>query len=288
MKSGRKLQTVGITAALVFTATQTFSQQSLHSKTSADLWNGLYFGAYVGGGTGHSKSTYSATSSTLTINNATITRTLITNAAFSHLPEISTNGSIADLFVGYNYPVSNTKLLLGAQFEGTIFSDIATKSAGAVNTYTTTTNLITNTSVASNSYNTTSTRYNLSSILSVVARAGFLARPDTLVYGLVGPSDGNFVIPNSTESTLFNKNQWKLGVNAGVGVEHKFNNNWSLLAEYRYLYFNNINNYSNTNLTSTTVAVTTLLVTTSTASNQLSWNNNFSMNIGKIGVAFRC
>lgn len=282
-----------IAVALALTATQAVSGQ-MFNQTTSDPWSGVYFGAYLGGGAGYSKSVYNQVqqSTSATSVNGSISLSTKTNSTTSgQLSALNTSGSVADLFIGYNYHHDNAKLLIGAQFEGTVFSDITTKSAKTLITNSNVTNVLTNVTVSNYAYNTVTSRYNLDSILSVVARAGVLARPDTLIYGLIGPSEGNFVIPDAVEFTFFNTTQWKIGMNAGGGIEHKLNDNWSILAEYRYLYFNNINNSSQVSAPASTSNFAGGVIvnnTTTTSTTVTSWNNNFSMSLGKIGVAYRC
>ncbi len=293
-KNIQTFQTILMTLALALTVTEATSAQT--NKVTLEQWSGVYFGAYLGGGQGYSSSTYSQVSQATSITTSTGGAVLPSNTrarstTSGELTGLNTNAAVADLFIGYNYHHDDAKLLVGAQFEGTVFSDITTKSAKVLNTMTTSTNVLTGVSVSNYSYNGIVTRYQLGSILSVVARAGVLARPDTLIYGLIGPTEGNFSIPDAVEPTFFNSTQWKIGMSAGGGFEHKLNKNWSILAEYRYLYFNNINNTSTLTTPASTSSFGNGAVvnnTTTTSTVVTTWKNNFSMNIGKIGVAYRC
>lgn len=126
------------------------------------------------------------------------------------------------------------------------------------------------------------------SMLSIIDHAGFLARPNTMIYGLVGSTEGYFISNNADLfdlSQYYGTSQWTLGVSAGAGLEQKLNKHWSILAEYRYVHFN-----FNTNSTvaSASESQNSSGITAITSNTTTSWNPHMGLNLGKIGIVFRC
>ena len=76
-------------------------------------------------------------------------------------------------------------------------------------------------------------------MVSVIGRAGYLATPNTLVYGLAGWSYGHF----NVEDLPFNVGYSQIsdfgshGITVGGGLEQRLSSKWSLRAEYRYTNF---------------------------------------------------
>lgn len=76
-------------------------------------------------------------------------------------------------------------------------------------------------------------------MVSVIGRAGYLAAPNTLLYGLAGWSYGHF----TAEDLPFNVGYGQIsdfgshGITVGGGLEQKLSSKWSLRAEYRYTNF---------------------------------------------------
>lgn len=284
-----QLTRIATVLALSCVATNVLADGYVGSKpnNAPELWSGPYFGMYFGGGAGHMDTSFSSTtdSTSLTFDNlGAFTESSTTRiSTIGQLDNRHLTGSVADLFVGYNYHKNNAKLLVGAQLEGSVFSDITMKSAnvlGSVSNVSDTKAAGTTTTISHSSVGT-STRYDLSSMLSIIGRAGFLARPNTLIYGLAGPTEGNFVIPDAAEGVRANKSQWQLGYSAGGGLEHKFNENWSVVAEYRHMHF-----HINTQLVTSMPSTTPTSATTNVVSTY--WSSNIGMNVGKIGIVFRC
>ena len=200
---------------------------------------------------------------------ATSSRFRIENGAGSLSGD--TTGSVVDLFVGYNFQPSPF-FVWGAQVEGTVFSDITLKSIGtrpsaATDTNTSTnaagvTSILTFTNTRSTSFETTD---DLRSMVALVGRAGWLATPGILIYGLGGATFGNFVLPDplvgcvpGCENAFGGKRSvWRAGYTVGAGVEGHLYKNWSLRAEYRYLHFNiNRDQSSSDNITTVTQTAT--------------------------------
>ena len=120
-------------------------------------------------------------------------------------------------------------------------------------------------------------------MLSFIGRAGILVRPNTLVYGLVGPTEGHFT-RDTGEAQTANRNVWQLGVSAGGGIEHKFNSNWSFIAEYRYLHFN-VDSAGSTG--SASFLTNTSSNTTATNKTAVTAQTHVGVNVGKIGIVYR-
>ena len=104
--------------------------------TVHDLWTGPYLGVYMNGGSGNGDTTYQASTTTTFIQgrNNVITGTNVTQTNFAGTLKGNLSGAMADLLVGYNVQPNNTRFLLGAQLEGSFFSDLTSKASGAVST----------------------------------------------------------------------------------------------------------------------------------------------------------
>ena len=145
-----------------------------------------------------------------------------------------TDGSLTELFLGYNWRSGRT--VAGVQAEGTLFSDVGLKAAG---TLTTTTSSTTNGVADPTTLDIRSGADNqqLRSMVGLVGRIGFLATPDLLLYGLGGVEFGHFVYPRGREAIGGNNGKWVPGYTAGAGAELRITDHWSLRGEYRYMHF---------------------------------------------------
>ena len=74
-------------------------------------------------------------------------------------------------------------------------------------------------------------------MVSVVGRAGFLATPNLLLYGLGGLALGHFKYPDGGDRFPEPNGKWVAGYTVGAGGELKVARHWSLRTEYRYLHF---------------------------------------------------
>lgn len=190
----------------------------------SDGWAGPYFGAYFGAGAGKTRGgfTETATGTNLLFPN-TPTTVSNTNAALAG----PMSGTQVDLFAGYNH--RSGRFVVGGQIEASQFSDVAFKASG------------TETLVASNTtsifYGTLDHSQRLRSMVGVVGRAGFLATPDLLLYGLGGVAFGHFTYPEGLGGIAEPDGKWVIGYTAGLGGEMKVARHWSLRGEYRYLHF---------------------------------------------------
>jgi opacity protein-like surface antigen len=181
----------------------------------SDGWAGPYFGAYIGAGAGRARSSFAERFVDSNGNTSTATAVLSGN----------TTGMQADLFAGYN--LRRDRLVLGGQVEVTQFSDVAAKTTGPeVDVDPSTTRL-----------ETADHADQLRSMVGVIGRAGILATPDLLLYGLAGPALGHFTFPDSGGELRNQNGKWVLGYTAGAGAELRVASHWSLRAEYRYLHF---------------------------------------------------
>jgi len=286
------------TGALILSCVATNIHADGYIDPPPELWSGIYVGASVSGGKGKATTSYnqSATNTSLVINAtpAVTTSSRIVANASGFLKGNST-GTTTDLFLGYNYHNEVKRYLLGGQIEGNIFNTVTMTTNGLVSTNSTTYNLIGTPSQTYNQFKSViSNRISMTTNLSAIARVGYLTQPNILVYGLFGATEGNFIISDFTafnninSTTPSNKSLWKLGYSAGGGIEHKFNSNWSAIAEYRYIQINNIKLDTYTSVpTQLTTNNLNLISTTNTSEVTTSTRNNFNMNVGKIGILYR-
>jgi len=288
-----KLGQKTVLALAVSSLISTAYADGILESSAAELWAGPYVGAYFGGGNGNFNTTYKSNQFISNTFGSIPIQSSSASTLSSGVLHGQAKGSFADFIVGYNlHP--RERIVTGAQLEGNIFNDIAAKSSGNLNNSIQFRN-VSGTSQANFATTTTSTfsiRRNLTSILSVICRGGVLIIPNALVYGLVGPTEGNFSIPDapSYELETTSKNIWKLGISAGAGLEYKWSDHWSFLAEYRYLGFNNINSIGSrssptASLSGSAAGSTSVVRGTNTATN--SSQSSLNMNIGKIGVVYR-
>lgn len=231
---------------LLATAASAVQDIAVKTDQPSGNWTGAYFGTYFGVGNS---------------NNVTQSQTIVTNSQqTSSSPGVSTitksssrgvgningnaTGSIADLFVGYNYNPHYAHFIFGGQLEGTFFSDISMRTSGHLTfanssvTITTVGGGSTSTSTYTTSKESTDDTDDLSSMFSLVVRGGYLIQPTWLVYLLAGGTEGNFVLPNTNDYSNGKRSTWELGYTLGAGLEHQFNQHWSLRGEYRFLHFN--------------------------------------------------
>ena len=280
-----------ISLALACVATNT----SAGDAGSADYWSGTYLGAHFGAGAGTINQTFS--DELVSIQKSFPNPVSTSNATGSGQRQGDITGSNLDLFVGYNVHPNDSKFVLGGQFEGTLFNNTTMKARGIRNVTTTTiskSGSTINSNSLSNATAVSELSTNLQSMFSFIGRAGFLAKPNTLIYALVGATEGNFFTVDTSNNTAGGstatenkRSQWQLGLTAGGGVEYKLSEHWSLLGEYRYLHFNFNQNGS---LSSTTKNTNQLTHAPSSETSSISSQNthsNFNFNLGQIGIVYR-
>ncbi len=210
-----------------------------------ETWAGAYFGTYFGSGAGNVNTAFSENENVVQFagTNDSNQSTFSVEAGSANLNGNST-GSVADLFVGYNFHPGwwNSRLIIGGQLEGNYFSDITLYSSGILNTnelsVTSFMPPIATTPSISSRHITSDFNDHLASMFTFIGRLGILATPNLLIYVLGGGVEGHFVL--STDEffgTGDDIDKWQLGYTAGAGLEYRFNNNWSMRGEYRYIHF---------------------------------------------------
>jgi opacity protein-like surface antigen len=257
-----------------------------------ESWAGRYFGAYFGSGAGRVDTSVSDRQNqtfTQTVPGTTVTQVFTDNGTAALSGDVT--GSVVDLFVGYNFHQGCcSKFVFGAQFEGTVFSDITMKSIGRRNstqTQTTTTvtgGVTTVTTANATATDTFETNDELRSMFAFVGRAGFLATPNMLVYVLGGGTLGNFVVPDSQDPRGGDRSQWEFGYTVGAGLEHKLNKHWSVRAEYRYIHFDVDRSQSSVDNQTQVTGATTFSNNNTFSRTQ---STDFDFHIGKIGVVYK-
>ena len=178
-----------------------------------------------------------------------------------------------DLFAGYNWRAG--QFVIGGQAEATIFGDMGTKSRGTL--------VGTSTSLVP-PFTTVSTidRSEFAQLLrsraGLIGRAGLLASPNLLVYGLGGAEFGHF-----TFRVLWIR--WRRRWQVGVWL---YGRRWRRVEAYRPLVGARRIRYTRFNLdrqatfvsTSTNVGSASLNATTST------FQTRADLHLGKVGVAY--
>jgi outer membrane immunogenic protein len=156
-------------------------------------WTGLYIGVGIGGG---------ASVTELTLSDGD------DSASFDG---IGGEGILGTAQLGYDYQLSQ-RMVIGA-FVDYDFSGISTDID------------------ASDGEFSLSTEIELDHMWSIGARLGFLATPDTLVYGLIAYTQGEY----SWDDLGLNVDVQ--GWSFGGGIETRLTENWSLKGEYRFTQF---------------------------------------------------
>lgn len=315
----KKIVTVLVLSLISLSANAAKQNTEKHPMTNLyqnETWAGAYFGLHFGSGAGDVDTDYSSTLVSITPGGGVISTgpTTVTTIGQADL-DGDANGSLADLFVGYNFhPSSAQKFIFGGQLEGTFFSDIVLYSKGTLNKITTSTDT---TAPSTSSSSTFEYKDDLRSMFTFLIRAGYLVRPNLLVYALGGGVEGHFVLANdnngnnnssnsaspsglldaekvnaipaaaSATSSAFGDERglWELGYTAGAGLEYRLNNNWSLRGEYRFIHFDIDRDPSTSTGSSTTSSGTTS--SGGTTSFDADFDTDFDFNMGKIGIVYR-
>jgi opacity protein-like surface antigen len=185
-----------------------------------------------------------------------------------------------------------TNVVFGGQFEGSFFSDISWKAHGKRQGMGNTTLTVSGSGpvpVTTNTFTSTDAvqeSQKLSSLFSFILRGGILVKPTWLLYLLAGGTEGNFVINNSDFDSFNeqNRGQWDLGYTVGGGVEHKFNQNWSLRAEYRFMHTDiQRSNSSNSSTSGTQIGQ----INTSSSTNANNKSTDFNYNLFLLGIVYQ-
>lgn len=192
---------------------------SVMQPVPADRWSGFFAGISGAGGAGKVRdAAISAFTNSQT--DLTMTPPVTTTQSGSTTDYLTgpVNGGMVDLFAGYNRRFGN--VVVGGQVEGTLYSDVALKSSDGGAPPTEHLQL-------------------LRSRIGLIGRAGFLAQPDLLLYGLGGLEFGHFTDQDLFQSRFQGADGgiWATGYTLGAGAEWKLSDHWSLRGEYRYLHF---------------------------------------------------
>ena len=196
-----------------------------------DQWSGIYWGGSFGGGFTHSRVTsserYANTFPTNPPPFVTQGASIISDA------DGSAGGALADIYLGVNQQIAPS-IVVGLQLEGSV-GDMSFDAGGTkALTYFDDTGPTGQT--ASGSFRP---HIHAPFMVSALARAGWLADPTTMIYGLAGWTGAQFKYENLTDNTFYEpKDQfWANGVTVGGGLEKKLAPNWSARIEYRYTNF---------------------------------------------------
>jgi outer membrane immunogenic protein len=194
-------------------------------------WAGFYWGASFGGAITRARTSAVETSNQVVPANGFpfIIQGVTTTAEASSQNGV---GAMLDLFAGFN--VQSGRFVGGLQLEGTI-ADINFGARGTKSyVYFNAAGPTGQTAVGSFQPHVYG-RW----MVSGLARAGWLADPSTLLYGIGGWTLGRFEYHNVADNLFFQPSEtfFARGVTAGLGVERKIDSNWSLKAEYRFTHF---------------------------------------------------
>jgi len=238
-------------------------------------WSGFYWGTSFGYGSGNAKSKYSNVRSGryeqtsvgsdrqvngdgevfTNLGSQTYINEYTDKYSAQSKGSLRNEGALADLYLGASAHLT-PRILAGVQVEGTLSAmPFDSKISGSKGTFKNSyTNINTHTQgdgdayqyvnsnketgKFTNEYNET-VNLELDWMVSVIGRAGWLATPTTLLYGLGGWSYGHFDVEDVPwdfglgSLQDFNAN----GPTVGGGIEQKLSPKWSLRAEYRYTNF---------------------------------------------------
>ncbi len=247
-------------------------EKAIELAPSEPAFSGIYLGASFGAGVSSSKSRYRDTFTSSNhdtdidhdtdLNNDGTLSFSESVSSFSEDDQQTTTGkslvshhigALEDLYLGAGfYPTS--RVLLGVQVEGSLAEmSFDTRfrqqnSTFAQTSTDTSTETSTNGSSSQSSHSDSSqgsevshfpftAQAKLDWMTSVIGRAGWLATPTTLVYGLGGWNYGHFEL-DSYELGLGKIDDYGAqGFTVGGGIERKLSRNWSMRAEYRYISF---------------------------------------------------
>jgi outer membrane immunogenic protein len=178
------------------------------SVQSEDGWIGTYWGLSVGLGAGRSESELD--------HEGREERTS---------PDWKV-GAVEDVYIGANTRLTS-RVLVGVQVEGSLsqmnFDSKVDEGAG----------------IRETAEGHEMTRLDLEWMVSVIGRAGWLATPNTFLYGLAGWTYGHFNVDDLVWQSGFERldDFGSHGFTVGGGAEKKLSPEWSLRAEYRYTNF---------------------------------------------------
>lgn len=313
----RKRISLILTTHLVLLSHVSHAQNSLWDRVTDhagdSYWNGVYVGLNMMTGWGTTEQQFTAdqlnTTNIITSNLTTNALASVQNNSTSASYNLSNatgpiSGLASNFFLGYNYHQPHAHWLLSGQLEGSLFNNISVRSQGTLTGFSSTSNITRNSvDVITNNIQNTSNNSgsvqvdgNELAMFNFLARAGILAKPNLLLYGLAGGSEGkfSFTSPTTTVTTPTSIGQlgsaWELGWLLGGGIEYKLTENWSILGEYRHFDYNFDNRWNtalNTNTGSTATTPNTRTQTTVSNNTAFHLQTYFNFNVGNIGVVYR-
>lgn len=227
-RTHRALSSITLNLLLCSLMTEVRADGYVHQP---ELWHGAYWGLSFGAGLAKTNNYafFSNTAITTTRNNiGTITTSFENSTINEGAAKDNAAMQQAEFLIGYNVHQPNSKLLFGGQLEGSIFNSFDSipyiRTSGEtrlVDYINPNRNRTVPDTGAQGNFSLT-----IDSIISLIGRVGILYKEDNLIYGLVGPTEAKY--------SLFSDKKWKLGITSGAGFEHKFNEHWSVAAEYRF------------------------------------------------------
>jgi len=238
-----------------------------------DRWTGFSAGVYGAAGMGRVQDTRTMLSETGSFFPPDVLRSGSRDSSAGTLAGDAKGGTI-DLFAGYNWRAGS--FVVGGQAEATVYADVGMKSRGTL--LGTSSSLPAGPPVAFSQ--STDFQQTLRSRAGLIARAGFLATPNLLLYGLAGAEFGHFAFLDGADPIGGDDAKWAFGYTAGAGGELKLTDRWSLRGEYRYLRFGLDRNDRNS--TSSSLPG---IFSFNTASNNAT-RTRVDLNLAKLGVAY--
>ncbi|MGV1014447.1 MAG: outer membrane beta-barrel protein [Methyloceanibacter sp.] len=247
------------------------SGHRLQEEPDNFVWSGLYWGTAFGYGAAFSNSRYrnvgrdefTSSSSSTSVSGTGDQITLSTDTDTSVFEDEfvtsgqsngknRSEGALADLYLGVSTHVT-PRLLAGVQVEGTLAAMPFRSRIKTENVVSSSTNSFSFSSISSNGNTnqftdspqsvSTGTRsggesdLQLDWMVSVIGRAGWLATPSTLLYGLAGWSYAHFEVDRVPFGFGSIDDFESDGPTIGGGIEQRLSPKWSLRAEYRYTDF---------------------------------------------------
>jgi len=216
---------LGISLAIALSATGAFASgpsvpPQVHVQPPVALATTSWTGFYAGAALGYGSTNYDLGGS---YSNPPISASL-------NLPDLGGQGGLFSLQGGYNYQVSD-RMVLGLQLDGAltgITNDTSLSVTDGVDTLTA-------------SYELRPRR-----MYTFAGRVGYLASPDTMIYGLLGYTRASFAgdLDASINGTSIFSDSYSFslnGVAVGMGMETRLSRNTTLGVEYRY---NHMRRYS--------------------------------------------
>ena len=197
-------------------------------------WSSVYVGASFGAGVtrSHIHSDETANSIAL-VPPASVNGRVLSNDAGN----TTGYGAIADLYLSYNAQIASN-VVAGVQVEGSI-SDLNFSGKGNTSARYFDQNGFTGQTATGDFRPNAHARW----MASALARAGVLATPETLLYGLAGWTVAGFEYRDLTDNSFYQHPDSFVtnGPTVGAGIERKLSANWSVRTEYRYTQFLPVN-----------------------------------------------